>query len=300
MNRLLPHRSLALGLTLAIVMAGAASAQATTPAAVAQPAPPAVTSPAPQPALPAAPAAAAPDTVPSLPATEDNTPPADLSVRGMISHASWVVQAVLALLGAASVVTWTFLLGKAIELIHANRKIRQGVAMAEADAPDSEQGMPHPLLTMRAAVHAELAASTGATPDGTKDRLASRLHRLEMRFARQAQRGTGILATIGATSPFVGLFGTVWGIMNSFVGIARLHTTNLAVVAPGIAEALLATAAGLVVAIPAVVSYNILVRWIAAYRHGLGDLGEIVLRHTARILDKAPPVYPERGRLAAE
>jgi biopolymer transport protein ExbB len=79
-------------------------------------------------------------------------------------------------------------------------------------------------------------------------------------------RGTGVLATIGATAPFVGLFGTVWGIMNSFIGISKSHTTNLAVVAPGIAEALLATAFGLAAAIPAVVIYNVFARSIAGYR----------------------------------
>jgi biopolymer transport protein ExbB len=79
------------------------------------------------------------------------------------------------------------------------------------------------------------------------------------------------LATIGATSPFVGLFGTVWGIMNAFIGISESHTTNLAVVAPGIAEALLTTAIGLVAAIPAVVIYNHLARVISGYRARLTD-----------------------------
>ena len=79
-------------------------------------------------------------------------------------------------------------------------------------------------------------------------------------------RGTGVLATIGSTAPFVGLFGTVWGIMNAFIGISQAQTTNLAVVAPGIAEALLATAIGLVAAIPAVVIYNVFARSIAGYR----------------------------------
>ena len=74
--------------------------------------------------------------------------------------------------------------------------------------------------------------------------------------ARAIRQGMAILATIGATSPFVGLFGTVWGIMNSFIGISKAQTTNLAVVAPGIAEALLATAIGLAAAIPAVIIYN--------------------------------------------
>ena len=96
-------------------------------------------------------------------------------------------------------------------------------------------------------------------------------------MSRRIARGTGVLATIGATAPFVGLFGTVWGIMNSFIGISEAHTTNLAVVAPGIAEALLATALGLVAAIPAVVIYNHLARSIAAYRALLGDASAQVM-----------------------
>ena len=92
--------------------------------------------------------------------------------------------------------------------------------------------------------------------EGVKERVASRLERLEAGAGRRMLKGTGVLATIGATAPFVGLFGTVWGIMNSFIGISKSQTTNLAVVAPGIAEALLATALGLVAAIPAVVIYN--------------------------------------------
>ena len=99
-------------------------------------------------------------------------------------------------------------------------------------------------------------------------------------------RGTGILATIGATAPFVGLFGTVWGIMNSFIGISKSHTTNLAVVAPGIAEALLATALGLVAAIPAVVMYNMFSRWIAGYRALHADAAAEVLRLVSRDLDR--------------
>jgi biopolymer transport protein ExbB len=98
-------------------------------------------------------------------------------------------------------------------------------------------------------------------------------------------RSTGVLATIGATAPFIGLFGTVWGIMNSFIGISKSHTTNLAVVAPGIAEALLATALGLVAAIPAVVMYNTFARWIATYRALQADASAEVLRLVSRDLD---------------
>ena len=90
----------------------------------------------------------------------------------------------------------------------------------------------------------EASLSGGHFDDGLKERVALRLERVEAAMSRQIARGTGVLATIGATAPFVGLFGTVWGIMNSFIGISEAHTTNLAVVAPGIAEALLATALG--------------------------------------------------------
>ena len=98
----------------------------------------------------------------------------------------------------------------------------------------------------------EATLSGGMRDEGFKDRVALRLERAEAAMSRKIARGTGVLATIGATAPFVGLFGTVWGIMNSFIGISEAQTTNLAVVAPGIAEALLATALGLVAAIPAV------------------------------------------------
>jgi len=130
-----------------------------------------------------------------------------------------------------------------------------------------------------AAATAELKVSTGSTDrEGIKERIASRLERIEASYGRRILRGTGVLATIGATAPFVGLFGTVWGIMNSFIGISKSHTTNLAVVAPGMAEALLATALGLAAAIPAVVIYNVFARSIAGYRAELDDAAAEVLR----------------------
>ena len=101
-------------------------------------------------------------------------------------------------------------------------------------------------------------------------------------------RGTHLLATIGATAPFVGLFGTVWGIMNAFIGISKSHTTNLAVVAPGIAEALLATAIGLVAAVPAVIIDNLFARSIAGYRALLSDASGAILRHVSRDLERRP------------
>ncbi len=129
------------------------------------------------------------------------------------------------------------------------------------------------------------AAIAYAGSVGLKERVASALGRVEAHFGRRISRGTGILAIIGSTAPFVGLFGTVWGIMNSFIGISEAHTTNLAVVAPGIAEALLATATGLVAAIPAVVIYNVFARSIAGYRQLLADSATAVERLISRDLD---------------
>jgi len=143
----------------------------------------------------------------------------------------------------------------------------------------------------------ELKLSPGSTNrEGIKQRIVSRLERIEASYGRRILRGTGVLATIGATAPFVGLFGTVWGIMNSFIGISKSHTTNLAVVAPGIAEAVLATALGLAAAIPAVVIYNVFARSIAGYRATLGDAAAEVLRLVSRDLERAPTSAARRAK----
>jgi biopolymer transport protein ExbB len=136
------------------------------------------------------------------------------------------------------------------------------------------------------AAREEWQLSAAALDDGSglKERVATRLQRLEAASGRAASKGTGVLATIGATAPFVGLFGTVWGIMNSFIGISKAQTTSLAVVAPGIAEALLATALGLVAAIPAVVIYNHFARRIQAYRAQVADTSAVVLQLLSRDL----------------
>ena len=143
------------------------------------------------------------------------------------------------------------------------------------------------------AVESELRRSPDRRDiDGIKERIAARFERIEAGVGRQMLRGTSILATIGATAPFVGLFGTVWGIMNSFIGISKLHTTNLAVVAPGIAEALLATAFGLVAAIPAVVIYNMFSRSIAQYRALYADTSVEIMTLVSRDLVQRPERYP--------
>ena len=214
--------------------------------------------------------------------------PRDLSPWGMYQSADVVVKGVLILLALASVATWTIWLAKTIEIMLAKGRARAALKRLAAAASLADIGVaPSPAAELLAAARAEIRLSADTfEKDGLKERVASRLERMEAAFARRIGRGTGLLATIGATAPFVGLFGTVWGIMNSFIGISKAHTTNLAVVAPGIAEALLATAFGLAAAIPAVVIYNIFARSIAGYRAQLGDASADVLRLVSRDLDR--------------
>jgi biopolymer transport protein ExbB len=212
--------------------------------------------------------------------------PRDLSVWGMFVSADWLVQAVMVGLVVASVVTWTVFVAKSLEI--ASAMLRQRQVLGAVDEAASLAAAPADELV--AAARLELQASLAAAHDreGIKERVASRLERLEAAAGRTMLKGTGVLATIGATAPFVGLFGTVWGIMNSFIGISRSQTTNLAVVAPGIAEALLATALGLAAAIPAVVIYNHFARRIAAYRALVGDTSAAILRLVSRDLGSRP------------
>jgi biopolymer transport protein ExbB len=218
--------------------------------------------------------------------------PRDLSPWGMFMAADIVVKAVMVGLAFASVLTWTIWFAKAIDLMAARRRMRAAIeALNEArtwsEASEASQGRRDGAAALIAAADTELRLSADAlSPAGVKERIASRLERVEAAAGRQMIRGTGILATIGATAPFVGLFGTVWGIMNSFIGISKVQTTNLAVVAPGIAEALLATALGLVAAIPAVVMYNMFSRWIAGYRALHADAAADILRLISRDLDR--------------
>ena len=239
-------------------------------------------------------AAHADDIAPALPARGPiglASLPQDLSPWGMFLTADIVVKIVMVGLALASVITWTVLLAKGIELMTAKRKARAALidlSTARSLAEASERGAlggGAVAALLRAAV-TEARMSADVPGDGLKERVVSRLERIEAAAARRIARGIGILASIGATAPFVGLFGTVWGIMNSFIGISKMQTTNLAVVAPGIAEALLATAFGLVAAIPAVVIYNVFARSITGYRLVLADASAEVLRFVSRDLDR--------------
>ena len=228
--------------------------------------------------------------------------PRDLSPWGMFMAADIVVKAVMIGLVFASVLTWTIWFAKTIELMAARRRLRAAIdalnaARSWSEASAASQGRRDGAAALIAAADTELRLSADAlSAAGVKERIASRLERIEAAAGRQMIRGTGVLATIGATAPFVGLFGTVWGIMNSFIGISKVQTTNLAVVAPGIAEALLATALGLVAAIPAVVMYNMFSRWIAGYRALHADAAADILRLISRDLDRGAFDRPAERR----
>jgi biopolymer transport protein ExbB len=218
-------------------------------------------------------------------------PPPDLTPMQMLLTADFIVKLTIAILVAASLTTWTILLGKSLELRAARRSMREALTLANnartleafaAGLPPTQQGA-RAILT---AAETELRLSEELPAEGIKERIAQRLQRIEAGLGRRISRGTGVLATIGSCAPFIGLFGTVWGIMNSFVGISRMQTTNLAVVAPGIAEALLATAAGLIAAIPAVVIYNMFARGVSGHRALLADLSTAVLGLASRDLDR--------------
>ena len=135
---------------------------------------------------------------------------------------------------------------------------------------------------------------------GVKERIASCFAEIERAEGLAIKRGTGLLASVGSTGPFVGLFGTVWGIMNSFIGISKAQTTNLAVVAPGIAEALLATAIGLFAAIPAVLIYNHLARSTGSYLELVSNVaGELSAHRLARSRSRRtclPAIFTRRNR----
>ena len=220
--------------------------------------------------------------------------PHDLSPLGMFMAADWVVKSVMIGLAFASLVTWTVWLAKTVEIACARARVTRTLAtIAKAASIEAAgqalAGRGGPASFMVRSAEEELRQSSPALDHsgnaGVKERVALRLSRIEAQAGRRLSRGTGVLATIGSTAPFVGLFGTVWGIMNAFIGISEAQTTNLAVVAPGIAEALLATAIGLVAAIPAVIVYNLFARSITGYRQRLADASAGVERLVSLALD---------------
>ena len=218
--------------------------------------------------------------------------PRELSPWSMFLSADILVKAVMIGLAFASLVTWTIFLAKMIELSLIRRKLRAALgtiadarSLAEAQFALGAKGSV--LSSLLAAALREARLSAGISSDaGIKERAASSFAEIVRAEARRIRLGMGVLATIGATSPFVGLFGTVWGIMNSFIGISKSQTTNLAVVAPGIAEALLATAFGLAAAIPAVIIYNHFSRMTKGYLELVARASGAAARLLSRDLDR--------------
>ncbi|MFK4508192.1 tonB-system energizer ExbB [Bradyrhizobium daqingense] len=246
-------------------------------------------------------APAAPTASPAAAASTTAKPDAAAAVQAMKELSPWVmfmsadviVKAVMIGLAFASLMTWTVFIAKSIELSVASTKLRSALkktaearSLAEAQmALGAKEGI---LPSFLAAALREARMSAGLSSDaGIKERAASSFQEIVRAEQRRIRIGMGVLATIGSTSPFVGLFGTVWGIMNSFIGISKSQTTNLAVVAPGIAEALLATAIGLVAAIPAVIIYNHFARVTKGYLELVSRASGAAGRLLSRDLDRS-------------
>jgi biopolymer transport protein ExbB len=257
---------------------------------------------APAPAAPAPPAVVQPTQGPAADAIApvDGARPLKTAAAGLRELSPWsmflsadvLVKAVMIGLAFASLVTWTIFIAKMIELSLAQRKLRAALgkisdarSLAEAQFALGARGSVLSALLSAAMREARLSAGI-SSDNGIKERAASSFAEIVRAEARRIRLGMGLLATIGATSPFVGLFGTVWGIMNSFIGISKSQTTNLAVVAPGIAEALLATAMGLVAAIPAVIIYNHFSRVTKGYLELVGRSSGAAGRLLSRDLDR--------------
>lgn len=243
--------------------------------------------------------------LPPAPAKGPRVTLGDMSAWGMFTQAVPAVKFVMIGLVLASVLTWTIWVVKALELRQGRRRLKEALAALDA-APvlDELPAVSDPAVTVMVRVAQNEFGQCAdllrhGVSDGFKERVALRLQRIEAAASQRMTRGVGLLATIGSTAPFIGLFGTVWGIMHSFIGIAQAQTTNLAVVAPGIAEALLATALGLVAAIPAVVIYNIFTRQVASYRGLLADCSTLVMCLVSREIDFRAISMAERPRIVA-
>jgi biopolymer transport protein ExbB len=216
----------------------------------------------------------------------------ELSPWSMFLSADNLVKAVMISLIIASLATWTILLAKTIQLSRGRRQLGEALARISecrslAEAHLALGSATNVLSELLAAAMQEIRLSDDSPSEsGIKERTASRFSEIVRVESRAIRYGMGVIATVGATAPFVGLFGTVWGIMNSFIGISKAQTTNLAVVAPGIAEALLATAVGLAAAIPAVIIYNHFSRATKGYMdlvgRGTGAVGRLLSRDLDR------------------
>ena len=283
----------------AVLMAGTPvlAQDATTPAAPAAEAP-AATDAVVAPTDAAATAEAAPAATDAEPAEASH---GKLTPAKMFMDADIVVKVVMIGLLLASVFTWVILLIKMFEFGALNRStdrfleaFRQTRTIADMRrVATSEEFEGNPLADMAAAATDEVELSRQAGLSVTGDHRDSALMRaqaavsaVQSGLAKRLSGGQQFMASVGSTAPFIGLFGTVYGVMNSFIGIANTNTTNLASVAPGISEALLATGIGLFAAIPAVIFYNYFNTRIAAYGTRSDGFNAELMNAVSRNLDK--------------
>jgi biopolymer transport protein TolQ len=223
----------------------------------------------------------------------------DLSLWGLFMQADWVVKAVMIGLLLASVWVWAIIFEKLTSLRRANRQADSfedsfwsGNSLDDLYRREGERPA-HPIAAVFGAAMREWHRSADRLPGselaaaGTQERMDRAMTVTVQREMDRLERWMVFLASVGSVAPFVGLFGTVWGIMNSFTAIAGMQNTNLAVVAPGIAEALFATAIGLVAAIPAVLAYNKITTDLSRFAGRLegfaSEFGAILSRQTEAV-----------------
>jgi biopolymer transport protein ExbB len=230
-----------------------------------------------------APAEAAPPAEAAAPAEEKVK---DITPITMFIEASIVVQVVMVLLLLWSVITWAIMISKLSFFSGLNgstnrflNAFRSAGSLQDAAKAASRNFKSNPLAKMLIVAAEEIAAGKKG---GVSGRVAQRMQIVQAEAGEELSSGMGIFATVGSIAAFVGLFGTVWGIMNSFIGIAQTQTTNLAVVAPGIAEALFATGIGLFAAVPAVIFYNMFARRIGSYQTRMDNFANEVSVRVAR------------------
>ena len=258
-------------------------------------------------AAPAADAAAAPAAAPADAAPAADVAPAtiehagELTVMQMFMDAQPVVKVVMIGLVLASILSWTLLVTKLVEFgslnkasdrfVEAFRGAKSVNDMGRIALSDEFEGNPLADMAAAATQEVELSRQAGLAVSGAHRETT--LHRAEMavgavqaNLGKRLSSGMQFLASVGSSGPFIGLFGTVYGIMNSFIGIANTNTTNLAVVAPGIAEALLATGIGLFAAIPAVIFYNYFQTRVSAYGARTEGFVAELMNAISRQLDK--------------
>jgi biopolymer transport protein TolQ len=222
----------------------------------------------------------------------------NISIVGLFLRADPIVKAVFVLLVLASIWSWVIIINKWLALAMLRRRAEKfektfwsGLSLDELYQQFSQKS-DHPMASVFTAALREWRRAFEAGPPresllpGIKDRIEKAMNVTISRETDGVEKNLGFLATVGATAPFVGLFGTVWGIMNSFSAIAARHDTTLAVVAPGIAEALFATAMGLLAAIPAVIFYNKFVNDIARYGSRLDSFADEFSAILSRQLDE--------------